>query len=321
MTQSDQSEHFSHISVLLKESIEGLHIKPDGIYVDCTLGGGGHACRIAQALTNGGRLIAIDRDADAIRAARQTLADYEDRVTYAHCNYARVDEVLKENGIAGIDGAIMDLGVSSFQLDTPERGFSYRYDAPLDMRMDQRADLTAKDVVNTYSYEELRRVLHDWGEERFAASIAAHIVSERQKHPIVSTGQLSELVKEAIPPKARNAGGHPAKRTFQALRIEVNRELDTIAPTLNCLIDALNPHGRLCVITFHSLEDRIVKQTFQQAAQGCTCPPDFPVCVCGKKPKIDILTRKPVIPSKEELEVNNRAHSAKLRIIEKRDTN
>ena len=307
---------FSHIPVMLGECIEGLAIRPDGVYADCTLGGGGHSEQIAKRLTTG-RLICIDRDDCAIRAASERLAPYKDRITFVHDNFGNIREILRTLGESGIDGALIDLGVSSYQLDTPERGFSYQYDARLDMRMNREQSLSAFDVVNTYSYEELRRIISEYGEERFAPRIAANIVKRRETAPVETTFELVELIKNAIPAKNRAEGGHPAKRTFQAIRIEVNGELSVIEPTVNSLIDVLSPGGRLCVLTFHSLEDRIVKQTYLAAAKGCTCPPDFPVCVCGKKPRIRILTHKPVTATEEELSHNNRSHSAKLRICER----
>ena len=298
------------------ECIEGLHIDPAGIYADCTLGGGGHSEEIAKRLTTG-RLICIDQDMTAIRAASRRLGPYKDRITFVHDNFRNIREILASAGVKGLDGALIDLGVSSYQLDTPERGFSYQYDAPLDMRMDTDAPLSAYDVVNTYSFEDLRRILTEYGEERFAQRIAANIVKRREISPVKTTFDLVDIIKSSIPAKNRMDGGHPAKRSFQAIRIEVNSELAIIEPTVNSLIDVLSPGGRLCVLTFHSLEDRIVKQTYLAAAKGCTCPPDFPVCVCGKKPKISILTHKPMTASEKELAENNRSHSAKLRICEK----
>ena len=296
---------FSHVSVLLRECIEQLNINPDGIYVDCTAGGGGHSLEIVKRLTDGGRLIAIDRDEDALRAAGARLADYADRVTFVHSNYAALQSVLA------------DLGVSSYQLDTAERGFSYMQDAPLDMRMDREQPLRAYDVVNTYSEEELRRILFDYGEEKFARNIAANIVKKRNERPIETTLELAELVKASMPKAAREGGHHPAKRTFQAIRIEVNSELSSISPALDAAVHALRPEGRIAVITFHSLEDRLVKQKFAALASGCTCPREFPVCVCGKKPVVRIITKKPVTAGDDELEVNPRSRSAKLRVAEK----
>lgn len=308
---------FSHYSVLLGESVDGLSVKPDGIYVDCTLGGGGHSEAIASKLTQGGRLIAIDQDSAAIAASKIRLAPYLDRIEFVRNNFRNVGEVLDGLGIDKIDGAVIDLGVSSYQLDTPERGFSYMHDAPLDMRMDPDAKFSAYDVVNSYSEEQLKKIIFDYSEERFAPRIAARICAARESKPIETTYELVEIVKSAIPAKAREDGPHPAKRTFQAIRIEVNSELSIIEPTLNALIYALREGGRLSVITFHSLEDRIVKQTFKQATGGCTCPPGFPVCVCGNKPKLKVITGKPILPSERELDENPRSRSAKLRIAEK----
>lgn len=308
---------FSHVSVLLRECIEALNIKPDGIYVDCTAGGGGHSLEIVKRLTAGGRLIAIDRDEDALRAAGERLADYADRVTFVHSNYAMLQSVLADLGIPKADGVLADLGVSSYQLDTAERGFSYMQDAPLDMRMDREQPLSARDVVNTYSEEELRRILYDYGEEKFARNIAANIVKQRSERPIETTLELAELVKGSMPKAAREGGHHPAKRTFQAIRIEVNAELSSIPPALDAAVHALNPGGRVAVITFHSLEDRLVKQKFAALSSGCTCPREFPVCVCGKKPVVRVITKKPVTAGEDELEVNPRSRSAKLRVAEK----
>lgn len=308
---------FSHVSVLLRECIEQLNIKPDGIYVDCTAGGGGHSLEIVKRLTDGGRLIAIDRDEDALHAAGARLAGYADRVTFVHSNYAALQSVLADLGISQVDGVLADLGVSSYQLDTAERGFSYMQDAPLDMRMDREQPLRAYDVVNTYSEEELRRILFDYGEEKFARNIAANIVKKRNERPIETTLELAELVKSSMPKAAREGGHHPAKRTFQAIRIEVNSELSSIPPALDAAVHALRPEGRIAVITFHSLEDRLVKQKFAALASGCTCPREFPVCVCGKKPVVRIITKKPVTAGDDELEVNPRSRSAKLRVAEK----
>ena len=307
---------FSHYSVLLSESIAGLNIKPDGIYVDCTLGGGGHSLEILKKLTTG-RLIAVDQDAEAIAASKVRLADHLDKVTFVHDNFSNIGAALDGLGIDGIDGAVIDLGVSSYQLDTPERGFSYMHDAPLDMRMDPEHGLTARDVVNTYPESELKRIIFDYSEERFAGRIASKICAAREAKPIETTFELVDIIRSAIPAKAREDGPHPAKRTFQAIRIEVNSELSVIAPTLDSLVDALKPEGRLSVITFHSLEDRIVKQSFAGYAKGCTCPPDFPVCVCGHKPKVKLVTHKPILPSEHELGENPRSRSAKLRIVER----
>ncbi len=304
---------FSHYSVMLRESVDGLNVKPNGYYVDCTTGGGGHSYEIASRLTEGGHLFCFDRDPDAIAAAKKRLEPFLDRITFINRNFSEVGDAL--DGI-GIDGAIIDLGVSSYQLDNPERGFSYISDAPLDMRMNQSDIKSAYDVVNTYSREELIKILRDYGEERFAPKIVSFILKARENEPIRTTGQLSELVKKAIGANASKDGGHPAKRTFQAIRIEVNGELAVIEPTLRALTELLNIGGRLSVITFHSLEDRIVKQTFATLAKGCTCPPKLPICVCGKKPTLEPLS-KAILPSDQELEINSRSRSAKLRIAEK----
>ncbi len=310
---------FKHYSVLLEETIENLNIKPDGIYVDGTLGGGGHSYQIAKRLGAGGRLIGIDQDADAIAAATERLAEFSDKVTIIRSNYANMKEELHAIGIEHVDGIILDLGVSSFQLDTPERGFTYREaDAPLDMRMDSRQSLTAKDIVNEYSEMDLYRIIRDYGEDKFAKNIAKHIVSERQKKPIETTGELTEIIRASIPMKVQMTGGHPAKRTFQAIRIELNKELEVLQNNLDEMIDLLNPEGRICIITFHSLEDRIVKTNFKKNEDPCTCPKDFPVCVCGKVSKGKVITRKPILPSEEELEENSRSKSAKLRVFERR---
>lgn len=310
------SIEFSHRSVLLDECIEGLAIKSDGIYVDGTCGGGGHSFEIAKRLTTG-RLIGIDQDEDAIKAASKRLSVYGDKVTMVRSNFSELSDVCRDLGIERIDGFLIDLGVSSFQLDEAERGFSYSADAPLDMRMDQRKDLSAYDVVNTYSEEALRRILFEYGEEKFSAKIAERIISERSKAPIKTTLELSELIKSAIPAAARNGGHHPAKRSFQAIRIEVNGELDVISPTIDSAVSLLNKGGRIAIITFHSLEDRIVKQTYAKLAEGCVCPKSFPVCVCGNRPKIKMITKKPILPSVKELEENPRSRSAKLRVAEK----
>ncbi|MCD8398436.1 MAG: 16S rRNA (cytosine(1402)-N(4))-methyltransferase RsmH [Lachnospiraceae bacterium] len=307
---------FHHRSVLLSESIEELQIKPDGIYVDGTLGGGGHSLEICKRLTGGGRLIGIDQDADAIEAATRRLDEYKDHVTIIRSNYCYMKDELRKLGVLSVDGVILDLGVSSYQLDTAERGFTYREDAPLDMRMDQRQTLTAMDVVNEYSEMELYRVIRDYGEEKFAKNIAKHIVNAREQKKLETTGELIHVIKAAIPMKVRAVGGHPAKKTFQAIRIEVNRELEVLEESLEDMVDLLNEEGRICVITFHSLEDRIVKNKFRNLENPCTCPKDFPVCVCGKKPKGKVITRKPIVPSEEELESNSRAKSAKLRVFE-----
>ena len=309
---------FNHYSVLLNETIEQLNIRPDGIYVDGTLGGGGHAYQVASRLSEKGRIIGIDQDADAIAAAGERLKEFGDRVTIIRSNYANMKEELHRIGIEKVDGIVLDLGVSSFQLDTPERGFTYRDEnAPLDMRMDDRQTLTAKDIVNHYSEMELYRIIRDYGEDKFAKNIAKHIVQERQKKPIETTGELTEIIRASIPMKVQVTGGHPAKRTFQAIRIELNKELEVLQNNLDDMIDLLNPGGRICIITFHSLEDRIVKTNFKRNENPCTCPSDFPVCVCGKKSKGNVITRKPILPSEAELEVNSRSKSAKLRVFER----
>ncbi len=308
---------FSHVSVLLEPVIDNLNIRPDGTYVDGTLGGGGHSFQIARRLTEGGRLIGIDRDADAIRAAGERLAPYQDRVTIVKANYGEIRSVLDSQKIPRVDGILLDLGVSSYQLDTADRGFSYSADAPLDMRMDQEESLTAYDIVNGYEEPELARIIRDYGEDRFAAKIAARIVSEREKAPIRTTFDLVRVIQSAIPMKIQKTGGHPAKRTFQAIRIELNRELTVLEDVMDTMIEALAPGGRLCVITFHSLEDRIIKNKFRQAENPCICPPSFPVCVCGKKSLGRVVTRKPILPSEEEMEANSRAKSAKLRVFER----
>ena len=308
---------FQHTSVLLHETVDGLNIRPDGIYVDATLGGGGHAFQVCSRLDSKGRFIGIDQDAAAIEAASARLSVFGEKVTIIRSNYCDMKARLQEIGIDKVDGIMIDLGVSSYQLDTADRGFSYRMDAPLDMRMDQRQTMTAKDIVNTYSEMELFHVIRDYGEDRFAKNIAKHIVAERQKSPIETTGQLVEIIRQSIPMKVQKTTGHPAKRTFQAIRIELNRELDVLKDTLDDMIDLLNPGGRLCVITFHSLEDRIVKSNVRRNENPCTCPSDFPVCVCGKVSKGRVVTRKPILPGEEELEVNSRSKSAKLRIFER----
>ena len=309
---------FKHYSVLLEETIDNLNIKPDGVYVDGTLGGGGHSYQICRRLTDGGRLIGIDQDKDAIAAAGERLKEFEDRVTIVRSNYSNMKNVLQDLGIEKVDGIVLDLGVSSFQLDTPERGFTYRSeDAPLDMRMDDRQKLTAKDIVNEYSEAELFRIIRDYGEDRFAKNIAKHIVAARKDKPIETTGELNRIISGAIPMKVQATGGHPSKRTYQAIRIELNHELDVLKDTLDDMIDLLNEDGRLCIITFHSLEDRIVKSNFKKNENPCTCPSSFPVCVCGKKSKGRVVTRKPIFPSEEELEANSRSKSAKLRVFEK----
>ena len=309
---------FKHYSVLLEETIEHLNIRPDGIYVDGTLGGAGHASEVAKRLSEKGRLIGIDQDADAIAAAGERLREFGDKITIIRSNYANMKEELHRIGVEKVDGIVLDLGVSSFQLDTPERGFTYRDEnAPLDMRMDDRQSLTAKDIVNGYSEMDLYRIIRDYGEDKFAKNIAKHIVQERAKKPIETTGELTEIIRASIPMKVQMTGGHPAKRTFQAIRIELNKELEVLQDNLDDMIDLLNPGGRICIITFHSLEDRIVKTNFKRNENPCTCPSDFPVCVCGKKSKGKVVTRKPILPSEEELEVNSRSKSAKLRVFER----
>lgn len=309
---------FKHTSVLLAETIENLQINPQGIYLDGTLGGGGHAFEAAGRLAENGRLIGIDQDEDAIAAAGKRLEPYRERVTLIRNNYANAAQALAGIGVYGVDGIVLDLGVSSYQLDNEERGFSYRYDAPLDMRMDRRQTLSAKEIVNEYSETELTRILRDYGEEKFAKNIAKHIVAARKDKPLETTGELNDIIKAAIPAKMRATGGHPSKRTFQAVRIECNRELEVLKSSLDGLIALLNPGGRLCVITFHSLEDRIVKSSFRKNENPCTCPPDFPICVCGQASKGTVITKKPILPSEQEMEVNSRAKSAKLRVFEKR---
>lgn len=308
---------FSHKSVLLDETIEGLRIRPEGIYVDGTLGGGGHALEVVKRLKGQGRFFGIDQDEAAIAAAGERLKEYADRVSVIRDNYENAVSDLKNAGITGVDGIVLDLGVSSYQLDTVERGFSYKYDTKLDMRMDTRQTLSARDIVNEYSQAELARIIRDYGEDRFANNIAKHIVAARQQNPIETTFQLNEIIKAAIPAKMRAEGGHPSKRTFQAIRIECNRELEVLKNSLEEMITFLNPGGRICIITFHSLEDRIVKSAFKKQENPCTCPPNFPVCMCGKKPLGRIITRKPILPSAEELAENSRSKSAKLRIFER----
>ena len=308
---------FSHYSVLLNECIEGLAIRPDGIYIDGTAGGAGHSSVIASHLGKGGKLLALDQDATAVAVATERLSRFGERAEVVHSNFCDLAKVCEERGIEHIDGLLLDLGVSSYQLDTAERGFSYRADAPLDMRMDAAKSLTAKQIVNEYSEEALRRILFEYGEERFSSRIVSNIIRARQTGPIETTGELVEIIKRSVPARHGDGGHHPAMRTFQALRIEVNAELDVIAPAIKSAVSLLNKGGRIAIITFHSLEDRIVKQTFASLTGGCTCPKNFPVCVCGNKPKVKILTKKPILPSTEELAVNSRSHSAKLRIAEK----
>ncbi|MCI6887056.1 MAG: 16S rRNA (cytosine(1402)-N(4))-methyltransferase RsmH [Lachnospiraceae bacterium] len=309
---------FEHKSVLLEETVDSLAIRPDGIYVDGTLGGGGHAYEVCSRLSDEGRLIGIDQDADAIQAASERLKVFRNKVTIVRSNYENIAAVLSDLGIRKVDGIYLDLGVSSYQLDTVERGFTYREDAPLDMRMDQRNTQTAADIVNTYSESELYRIIRDYGEDRFAKNIAKHIVRARAEKPFETTGELIEVIKAAIPMKVRATGGHPAKRTFQALRIELNHELDVLNRSIDTMIDLLNPGGRLSIITFHSLEDRIVKTRFRDNENPCICPPGFPVCMCGKKSKGIVVTRKPIVPTEEEIENNKRSKSSKLRVFERK---
>ncbi|MEZ3434718.1 MAG: 16S rRNA (cytosine(1402)-N(4))-methyltransferase RsmH [Lachnospiraceae bacterium] len=308
---------FNHRSVLLEETIEGLNIRPDGCYVDGTLGGGGHAYEVCRRLSNKGKFVGVDQDAAAIEAAGHRLKDFGEKVTIVRSNYCEMKSQLQKLGIDRVDGIVLDLGVSSYQLDTAERGFSYREDAPLDMRMDTRKNWTARDIVNEYSEMELCRVIRDYGEDKFAKNIAKHIVKERQVHPVETTGELAGIIRRAIPMKYQKKSGHPAKRTFQALRIELNRELDVLRDSLDDMIELLSPGGRLCIITFHSLEDRIVKGAFRKNENPCTCPPDFPVCVCGNVSKGRIVTKKPILPGTKEKETNSRSKSAKLRIFER----
>ncbi|MBR4138434.1 MAG: 16S rRNA (cytosine(1402)-N(4))-methyltransferase RsmH [Lachnospiraceae bacterium] len=308
---------FKHKSVLLFETIDNLNIKPDGIYVDGTLGGGGHSFQILKRLGDGGRLIGIDQDEDALKAAGERLAIFEDKVTTVRSNYCHMKQVLHDLGIQKVSGIVLDLGVSSYQLDEPERGFTYREDVPLDMRMDRRNPKTAKNIVNEYSEMELFRIIRDYGEDKFAKNIAKHIVAAREKKEIETTGELIEIIKAAIPAKVRATGGHPAKKTFQAIRIELNAELEVLQNSLDEMIDLLEDGGRICIITFHSLEDRIVKTIYKTNENPCICPSHFPVCVCGRKPKGKVITRKPIVPSDEELEENSRSKSSKLRVFER----
>jgi S-adenosyl-methyltransferase mraW len=308
---------FQHKSILLNECMEGLSIKADGIYVDGTLGGGGHSFHIAQRLSDKGRLIGIDQDEDAIEAATKRLAQFKQRVTIVRDNYEHFQEILSTLSIPAVDGILLDLGVSSYQFDEADRGFSYRFDAPLDMRMDKRQDFTAKDLINSYSEAELYHIIRDYGEDKFAKNIAKHIVLEREKHPIETTFALSEVISHAIPMKMRVQGGHPAKKTFQAIRIALNRELEVLEESLDGMIKALKPGGRLCIITFHSLEDRIVKRAFRTAEDPCICPKDFPICTCGRKSLGKVISKKAILPSDLEREENPRSKSAKLRIFER----
>lgn len=308
---------FKHKSVLLEETIRNLKVKPDGIYVDGTLGGGGHAYEVCRQLSAKGSLIGIDQDEAAIEAAGERLQEFGDIVTIIRSNYCNMKKELQKIGISSVDGIVLDLGVSSYQLDNAERGFTYREDVPLDMRMDRRGSRTAKDIVNTYTENELYRVLRDYGEEKFAKKIARNICTARMDKPIETTGELIELIKQSIPMKMRAVGGHPAKKTFQAIRIELNQELEVLRNSLDDMIKLLNDGGRICIITFHSLEDRIVKTNFKRNENPCTCPPDFPVCVCGKKPMGKVITRKPILPDEEEIAVNKRSKSAKLRVFER----
>lgn len=309
---------FDHVSVLLEECIEGLHIKPDGTYVDGTLGGAGHGYEVCRRLSENGRFVGIDQDEDALQASAERLREFGSRATIVKSNYAYIKEVLGELKIDKVDGILLDLGVSSYQLDTEERGFSYMADAPLDMRMDRSQSMTARDIINGYEEEKLYQVIRVYGEERFAKSIARNIVRRRQEKEIETTGELVDVIRLSMPAKAKNGKGHPAKRTFQAIRIELNRELEVLQDSLEDMVSLLSDGGRLCIITFHSLEDRIVKNKFRDMENPCTCPPDFPVCVCGKVPKGKVITRKPILPGGEEIKKNKRSKSAKLRIFEKR---
>lgn len=308
---------FKHTSVLLNETIEALNIKPDGVYLDGTLGGGGHAYEVCRRLNEKGRFYGIDQDAAAIEAAGKRLEEFGEKVTIIRNNYCNAREALREKGVEHVDGIVLDLGVSSYQLDTVDRGFTYKYDTPLDMRMDQRQSTTARDIINNYDEQSLYRIIRDYGEEKFAKNIAKHIVEARAEKPVETTYELNEIIKAAIPAKMRATGGHPSKRTFQAIRIECNHELDVLRNSLEDMVNMLNSQGRLCIITFHSLEDRIVKNFFRTMENPCTCPPEFPVCICGKIPYGKATPRKPILPSEEELEVNSRSKSAKLRVFEK----
>ena len=308
---------FKHTSVLLNETIESLDIKPDGVYIDGTLGGGGHSYEICRRLKDKGRLIGIDQDEDAIAAARKRLEEFGDKVTIVRDNYCNFKQILDDLGISGVDGIVLDLGVSSYQLDNTERGFTYKYDTPLDMRMDQRQQLTAKTIVNEYDEQALYRIIRDYGEEKFAKNIAKHIAAARKEKTIETTYELNDIIKAAVPARMRVEGGHPSKRTFQAIRIECNRELEVLESSLEDMVNMLNPFGRLCIITFHSLEDRIVKNAFREMENPCTCPPDFPVCVCGKVPYGKAAPHKAILPSQKEIEENKRSKSAKLRVFER----
>ena len=308
---------FKHTSVLLEETIENLRVKPDGIYIDGTLGGGGHSYRIASGLNETGRLIGIDQDEDAIAAAGTRLEQFGEKILLVRDNYCNARNILKNIGIEKVDGIVLDLGVSSYQLDNAERGFSYQYNAVLDMRMDTRQAISAKEIVNTYPETELYRIIRDYGEEQFAKNIAKHIANIRKDKVIETTGELSEIIKAAIPAKMRQGGGHPAKRTLQAIRIECNRELEVLKSSLDDFIEMLNPGGRICIITFHSLEDRIVKSAFKKNENPCICPPEFPICTCGRVSKGKVISKKPILPSKEEMEINKRSKSAKLRVFER----
>lgn len=310
---------FKHVSVLLHETVDGLQVKPDGVYVDGTLGGGGHSYEICKHLDSEGRLIGIDQDAEALNAAKKRLGEFSDRTIFVKSNYGQMGDVLKQQGIDKVDGIVLDLGVSSYQLDNAERGFSYMEDAPLDMRMDREQNISARDIINQYTEGDLFRIIKEYGEERFAKSIARNICKQREDKPIETTFELVDVIRRSMPAKARNAKGHPAKRTFQAIRIECNHELEVLRETLDEMVDLLNDGARISIITFHSLEDRIVKTKFRQWENPCTCPPDFPVCVCGKRSKGKVITGKPILPSGKELEENTRAKSAKLRIFEKKN--
>ena len=317
--RQEKEMEFQHTSVLLEETIEQLNIKPDGIYVDGTLGGAGHAFHVCEKLSSKGRFIGIDQDEAAIETGRERLQSFGDRVTIVRSNYVNMPQVLRELGIEKVDGILLDLGVSSYQLDNAERGFTYRKDdALLDMRMDQRQDMTARDIINGYSEQELYRIIRDYGEDKFAKNIAKHIVRQREQAPIETAGQLNEIINMAIPAKVRAVGGHPAKRTYQAIRIELNKELEVLKESLDQMIDLLNDKGRLCIITFHSLEYRIVKSSFKKNENPCICPPNFPVCMCNNVSKGRVVTRKPIIPSEEELAENKRSKSSKLRVFERK---